>query len=127
MNPNACFAFYGSLRRGMYNHEKHQDYLKFLFCATLPGFTLHALERYPIAVKTGNPAQTIEVEVFEITHTATHKAIYDLEMGAGYYLDWVEIKGIRTGIYLFDKPQEYPLVPEGDWVKFFREKSGQPH
>ena len=113
------YAFYGSLRQGMINHEPFSHGLEYLFTETLPGFRLHAMRRYPYAVKTNVPGEVIVVEVFRVTDPSVERAIHDLEIGVGYTYSEVEIRGMRTGIYLFESHGPEPSVKGGDWVKFF--------
>jgi gamma-glutamylcyclotransferase (GGCT)/AIG2-like uncharacterized protein YtfP len=121
MNKNSCYAFYGSLRQGMYNHERFGNF-EFLFTEKLHGYKLYALERYPIAVATHNPIDVITIEVMRVTNPITENEIHQLELNAGYYYDEVPVRGISVGIYLFHESSNYPLVPHGDWVKFWAEK-----
>ena len=119
MNKDHLYAFYGSLRKGLSNHRRYQDGLEYLFTESITGFQLYALPGYPYAVKTGNPADILTVEVHRASNPATEQAIHDLEMGVGYIYDEVIVRGQATGIYLFEKVGTEPLVAGGDWVKFF--------
>jgi gamma-glutamylcyclotransferase (GGCT)/AIG2-like uncharacterized protein YtfP len=122
MNKNSCYAFYGSLRQGMFNHTRFGNF-EFLFTEKLAGYKLYALERYPIAVKTNEPSDVITIEVMRITHPQTENEIHQLELNAGYYYDEVMVRGISIGIYLFHESNGLPHVPHGDWVKFWNEKN----
>jgi len=119
MNVDSLYAFYGSLRRGMMYHEVYKNGMDYQFSARLHGFKLYALEEYPFAVKTGQPSDSIVVEVFKITDPKTEKSIYELELEVGYYYDEVTVNAIAAGIYLYESPGNYPEVKGGDWVKFF--------
>lgn len=119
MNRDSCYAFYGSLRQGMYNYKRYQKHLNYLFTENLSGFNLYALERYPIAVKTNSSADTIKVEVMQIIDPIIENEIHQLEMKAGYYYEEVFVGGLLAGIYLFHENGKSPLVPGGDWVQFF--------
>jgi gamma-glutamylcyclotransferase (GGCT)/AIG2-like uncharacterized protein YtfP len=121
MNKNSCYAFYGSLRQGMYNHDRFGN-LECLFTEKLAGFKLFALERYPIAVATHNPAHIITIEVTRVIHRNTENEIHQLELNAGYYYDEVTVRGITVGIYLFHNSGTYTWVPHGDWVRYWNEK-----
>ena len=122
MNKNSCYAFYGSLRRGMFNYQKFKDHLEYLFTENLPGFRLHAMDHYPMALITHSPNDIIRAEIMRVTDASTEKAIHDLEIKAGYYYDEVTVRGNKVGIYLFRESGKYPLVPGGDWIHFFRQK-----
>jgi len=119
VNPEALYAFYGSLRKGMSNHLRYGKGLDFLFQESVPGYKLHAMRYYPYAVKTENSNDVTVVEVYKISDPATERAIHALELSVGYYYDEVTIRGKRIGIYLFKKSGPDPLVKDGDWVKFF--------
>ena len=117
------YAFYGSLRRDMYNHEFYKSDLEYQFIERLSGFRLYSLTRYPVAVKTGLTEDRITVEIFRITNPETENKIHQLEIGAGYYLDETVVRGVNAGIFLFRDPQDYQLVSGGDWVKHLEELS----
>ena len=119
MNARSTYAFYGSLRRGMSNYQRYKNALEFLFQDTLGGYQLYALENYPYAVRTGNPADLITVEIFKVTNTDMERSIHELEIGVGYYYDEIPIRGALTGIYLFEKKGHETFVKNGDWVQFF--------
>lgn len=119
MNKEHRYAFYGSLRRGMSNHRRYQAGLEYLFTETLAGYRLYALPAYPYAIKTGNPADVIIIEVHRALDEATERAVHDLEIGAGYFYDEVSVRDQTVGIYLFEEAGTEPFVEGGDWVKFF--------
>lgn len=85
---------------------------------------MHTSGQYPFVVKT-NDQNSIVVEVYRITSEETERAIHQLEIDEGYYLDFTDIDGVPTGIYLYDSRGNYPEVTGGDWVTFFREKVNQ--
>lgn len=122
MNKDSCYAFYGSLRLGMYNHARFQNGLTYLSTEMVPGFRLYALEHYPIAVKS-NPSDNIIVELMRITTPKIENEIHQLELSAGYYYEDIEVRGITVGIYLFRENQNRLHIPAGDWVKFLKQKS----
>ncbi len=119
MNSRSCYAFYGSLRRGMSNYEQFESGLEFLYMESIPGYRLFAMENYPYAVRTGHPADLLMVEVFRVTRREVEQAIHELELQVGYYYEEVIIHGEPVGIYLFKNMGSEPLVKSGDWVKFF--------
>lgn len=121
MNKDSCYAFYGSLRQGMYNHARFQNDLTFLSTEIVPGFKLYALERYPIAVKSNQSSDLIIVELMRITNPKNEIEIHLLELTAGYYYEDIEVSGITVGIYLFKENQNYPHIPTGDWVEFLKQ------
>lgn len=122
MNKNSCYAFYGSLRQGMYNHT-HFGNLECLFTEKLSGFKLFALERYPIAIATNNADDCITIEVTRVTNRKSENEIHQLELNAGYYYDEVTVRGITVGIYLFHDAGKNIEIPHGDWVRYWHEKN----
>lgn len=119
MNPNHLYAFYGSLRKGMTNHLRYSQGMELLFTETLTGYRLHAMRWYPYAVRSGDPADHMLVEVYRITDEDTERAIHDLELSVGYHYDEVLLRNQAVGIYLFRRSGAEPSVKNGDWVKFF--------
>lgn len=117
------YAFYGSLRRSMENHDVYKDDLVYLFSARLQGYKLYSRGQYPFAVKTGGK-DSIVVEVFQIRNPKTAESIHRLELEEGYYRAEETINGKKTTIYLIDEVANYPEVPGGDWVTFFRQRGG---
>src|SRR5689334_17457258 len=115
MNKDSCYAFYGSLRLGMYNHGRFQNHLTYLSTEIVPGFKLYALEHYPIAVKSNQQKDRITVEIMHIADPKTEIEIHQLELTAGYYYEDIEVRGITVGIYLFKENQTYPHIASGDW------------
>jgi gamma-glutamylcyclotransferase (GGCT)/AIG2-like uncharacterized protein YtfP len=122
MNKNSLYAFYGSLRTGMYNHEIYRQHLQYLFTENLVGFKLYALERYPIAIKTNLPTDTIKAEIFQITDKETEESIHQLELQAHYHYDEITIRNERVGIYLFAHAKNYPEVAGGDWIEYLNSR-----
>ncbi|HRI80437.1 MAG TPA: gamma-glutamylcyclotransferase [Cyclobacteriaceae bacterium] len=119
MNANSTYAFYGSLRMGMSNYDEFKEGLEFQFLTVIYGFQLYRMENYPYAVKTGNHADGITVEVFKVTNPEIEKSIHALELEVGYHYEEVEIRGNQVGIYLYKSAGPEPLVRHGDWAKFF--------
>jgi gamma-glutamylcyclotransferase (GGCT)/AIG2-like uncharacterized protein YtfP len=124
MNKNSRYAFYGSLRKGMYNYLRFEKHLTFLYSEEISGFQLYALEQYPAAIKTNDSIDTIKVEVMRVTNPAVETQIHELELSVGYYYDEVMIRDEMIGIYLFHRKEggslksSRPLVADGDWVQF---------
>src|SRR6266516_2276198 len=98
------YAFYGSLRQGMYNHERFKSHLEYQFREPVGGFNLHALARYPVAVKSDSENDRIVVEVFKITDVETENKIHQIEIDAGYYFEEINVREISARIYLFHDP-----------------------
>lgn len=124
MAPDNLFAFYGSLRKGMENYEIYRNRLQYLYSARIKGFKLFSRGPYPHAVKTGGHS-SIVVEIFRIDDPVTRNSIDQLELEAGYYVDYVLIGEVNVKIYLFEPGGNYQEVEGGDWVTFFRERPDQ--
>lgn len=122
MNHASTYAFYGSLRRGMDNHEVYAAGLRYLFSAWICGFKLYSRGEYPCVTQTGINDDRVMVEVFEITDVVTEEGIHQLELEEGYDLKQIEIDGRTVGIYLYQSVENYQEVPEGDWVDFYRKR-----
>jgi len=118
---SSLYAFYGSLRRGMENYDLYKEHLHYLYSARLTGYKLYSRGQYPFAVRTGG-VDAIVVEVFKITNPATAESIHQLELDEGYFSIEEVIDGKKTTIYLFKTSENYPEVPGGDWVTFFRQR-----
>jgi gamma-glutamylcyclotransferase (GGCT)/AIG2-like uncharacterized protein YtfP len=103
----------------MVNYRRFRRGMEFLFTETISGYRLHALRWYPYAVKSSVPGEAIVVEVFRLTNEGVEKAIHELEVNEGFVYDEVNIRGQKTGIYLFETAGPEPSVMGGDWVKFF--------
>lgn len=118
MKNISFFAFYGTLRQGEYNFLPFQDHIKFIRTVRMQGFTLFDAGNYPYAVKSDNIDNEIVAELVEIQSKNVIEAIHQLELAAGYFLDYVTIDGEKFGIYLMkqNNPQDSQIV-DGDWVK----------
>lgn len=119
MEETELFAFYGSLRRGMDNYNKYKSVLEFITCTRIPGFTLYSLSAYPYAVKSEDRLETIVIEIFRIKGKEGRDKIHQLEVGAGYILEFIEVNDQSVGIYLFERAGNNPKVKSGDWVSFY--------
>jgi gamma-glutamylcyclotransferase (GGCT)/AIG2-like uncharacterized protein YtfP len=114
------YAFYGSLRRGLQNHERFKAHLNYRFSSWVKGYQLYSLGDFPFAVKSANANDKILVEVFEVIDPQAQNQLDDLELGYGYHIETILIDGHPVKIYLFKENANYPLVSGGDWAKFFR-------
>lgn len=121
MNKENLYAFYGSLRKGMYNYRAFSSNMDYLETVVVTGFKLFSLGAYPCAIKTGNEDDKLTVDLFKVTGEDEHR-IDRMEKGASYKYDELEFNGKKFGIYVFPSDALNRLsdrnVPEGDWVKF---------
>jgi gamma-glutamylcyclotransferase (GGCT)/AIG2-like uncharacterized protein YtfP len=123
MNKNKLYAFYGSLRKGMYNHKYFESGLEYLGTKEIKGYDLYSLGAFPCIVKSPVPDTVLTVDLFRAKNDATENRIHSMEKGAGYDYEEVEIDGQNFGIYVYDnrhKPPIERLVPGGDWVKYLQ-------
>jgi gamma-glutamylcyclotransferase (GGCT)/AIG2-like uncharacterized protein YtfP len=119
IEPLGNYAFYGTLRMGMENHQVFAKTLVYIRTMTLYGYRMYSLKEYPYVIRTDVPGEHIIVDLFHITSEKTEEMIYEMEVDAGYVLSAVMIEGIKFGIYVFDKNMtgdEY--VEGGDWVSY---------
>lgn len=126
MNKDHQYAFYGSLRKGMYNYEAAKGSMEYIGTETISGFKLFSLGAYPCVIRSDNEEDTLVVDLFTVTGPR-ERSIHNMEIGAGYNYEEVEINGQMFGIYTFDKENgkrlENRLVPGGDWVKYLQPQS----
>lgn len=126
MNKNRKYAFYGSLRAGMYNYERTKTGLNHLGTKVVSGYKLYSLGPYPCAIFTGDDDDKLTVDIFDVSQEQQYR-IHQMELGAGYDYEEVSIDGTMYGIYLYPKEAAERLkdrnVPSGDWVKHLQPKS----
>ena len=119
IEPLGNYAFYGTLRMGMENHQVFAKTLVYLKTTMLKGYRMYSLSEYPYVIRTGAESDFIIVDLFQITSDKTEEMIYEMEVDAGYVLSAVTIDGIKFGIYLFEttmSDDEY--LEGGDWVSY---------
>ena len=119
MEETELFAFYGSLRRGMGNYAKYKSALEYIETRRIEGFELYSLGEYPYAVKSHIPGASIVIEIFRIRDSMARRMIHELEIGADYFFDMLELDDRKIGIYLFSQRGNDIKVESGDWVSFF--------
>lgn len=123
MNKNHLYAFYGSLRKGMYNYEHFKDGMEYIQTVEISGFQLFSLGSYPCVIRTDDSKDKLTIDLFTVTG-AMEGRIHRMEVGAGYGYDEVEVNGRTFGIYTYDHSALSRLkerrVPGGDWVKHLR-------
>ena len=124
MNNNKFLvSCYGSLRRGMSNHQYYLSSSEYKGTfSTEPEYTLHSLSFYPGLKLNGN--HSIVMEVYEVDENTLNR----LNQLEGYYpgekatfYDRIEINTpwgkAFTYIYVNPLPKE-SIVESGDWVGF---------
>ena len=123
MDKKYLVSCYGSLRRGMSNHQYYLSTSEYKGTfRTEPEYTLYSLVYYPGLKQNGN--HSVVMEVYEVDEE-TLKSLNRLE---GYYpgekstfYDRIEINTpwgkAYTYIYVNELSKE-SIVESGDWVKF---------
>lgn len=111
------YAFYGSLRKGQYNHSRaglaKQIYIK---TVKIPGFIMYSLGAFPMIVR-GTSADEITVDLFALISPDLERGIHLMEIGAGYERITVKIEGEDYYIYIYDRaPSGITKVKSGDWA-----------
>lgn len=107
---------YGSLRFGQFNWEWFlKESAKYKGTITLDGYNLHSLGAYPFAtIGSGR----LIADIFSVPEGLFNR-INAMELGAGYYISEIKIKGKSHFIWLYpeERVNGHPLIPSGDWTK----------
>lgn len=119
MKGTKSYLFYGTLRTGMSNYQHFKDDFISKGEIILNGFKLFAKKDYPYAVQSDLRKDSIVAEMMEVRSIAAQRAIYKLEIGAGYYYDELLIDNQKFGIFLYSQrnPND-PEIIDGDWVNY---------
>ena len=116
MNAQSLYAFYGTLRKGMY-HNALLAGSEYLQTVALQGYKLYSLIEYPYAVKTECADDKIIAELFYVPDQNIQHQIHHLELEAGYFYDEIKVEEKSFGIYLFQEPLHgNQVIAEGDWA-----------
>lgn len=130
---------YGSLRRGQYNYKHYievygEDNFSWECTTEITGYKMYDLGVYPAIVPVMDELtidrdgvlsldnHAVIVDVFRIS-TKVLKRIHSMETGAGYKFGTVTIPSLQRngksqmGI-LYYMSELYPVVKDGDWVKY---------
>jgi gamma-glutamylcyclotransferase (GGCT)/AIG2-like uncharacterized protein YtfP len=122
MNKDGLYVFYGTLRLSMENHTFYADGMNYIDTVTLPGYRLISLGDYPYAVATGDLSNKIKAELFRLNEQQA-KAIYEMELEAGYYYEDIQIGQKKYGIFLFSQVNpDDEEISSGDWEEYVRER-----
>ena len=92
---------------------------------TIYGFAMHALERYPYVVHTGNAEDAIVVEWVFIADAAEVDRLCAFEIEAGYHVLELKRQEGAAGIFVFPHAGDHPRVSGGDWVEHVSNMTGQ--
>lgn len=128
MEENKIYvALYGSLRKGEYNYDRFiarfgEQGLKYIETYQINGFDLYSLGSYPGIKKSESPASNLTIDVMECNF-ACFSSINNMELGAGYSPEIVEIDGYSCTIYVYNYPvMEMNKVKNGNWSDYLRNK-----
>jgi gamma-glutamylcyclotransferase (GGCT)/AIG2-like uncharacterized protein YtfP len=124
----ANLAVYGTLRRNEYNYYGATG-IEVKDPVRKSGYKMYSVGGgFPAVVKTGNDKDSVvfEPQVYRLESEEDYNnmaSIDRMEIGAGYYIDVVEINGEYYKVYLYSPESAEGLseVEGGDWVK--RDKS----
>lgn len=119
MDGIKTYLFYGTLRTGMSNYQHFKDNLFSKGKIILKGFKLFAKKDYPYAIISDSRKDSIVAEKMDVRSITVQRAIYKLEINAGYYYDELLINNQKFGIFLFSQQNHNdPQIIDGDWVNY---------
>lgn len=123
MDVVKSYLFYGTLRTGMANYQHFKSNLASKGLIILNGFKLFAKKDYPYAVQSDSRKDKIVAEKMEVQTLEAQRAIFKLEIQAGYYYDELLIGKQKFGIFLYSQqnPKD-PQIIDGDWVNYTAKK-----
>jgi gamma-glutamylcyclotransferase (GGCT)/AIG2-like uncharacterized protein YtfP len=113
------YLFYGTLRTGMSNYQYFKDDFVSNGETILRGFKLFSKKDYPYAIISDLHSDTIIAEKMGVRTIEAQRAIFRLEISAGYYYDELLIDNQKFGIFLYSQrnPND-PQIIDGDWVNY---------
>lgn len=116
-------AFYGSLRKDMYNYERFigiygKDSMLYIKTMTVYGLQLYDLGYYPAAIRTIDSTKSIVVDLFNVSREV-FSSIQNMEINAGYCYDNLRIDGDTYAVFLYsnNKLPTYSEIISGDYYK----------
>lgn len=122
MTRTRC-AFYGSLRRPMYNYRRMRltfgiDSMNYLKTINLNGFEMYLVNpQYPGIIHS-DIDKSIVVDLFDIDEDAFFQ-IKQMEESAGYYEDDIIVDGKKCVIFPYALSTDAnELIKSGDWLEF---------
>lgn len=109
---------YGTLKMGFYNHNRFGFDQKSFYWgeAVLKGALMYDLGSYPCIVLTGKENDLVHGELYEIFDSSCDNNIHNMEVGAGYRKELVDINGISTAVYVYNEIHSGArLIEKGLW------------
>ena len=113
------YAFYGSLRKGQYNHDRaglaKETYIK---TVQIPGYKMYSLGAFPLIVR-ADKTFMVTVDLFAIQNEDLERGIHLMEIGAGYERITHNIDGKDYYIYVYERATPgLHHVKTGDWAEW---------
>jgi gamma-glutamylcyclotransferase (GGCT)/AIG2-like uncharacterized protein YtfP len=118
-NETVKVFVYGTLKRGMCNHERMGlKKAKFICKANLSGFDMYSMMFYPIIVPNGNKTKKVVGEIYEISKI-NYLKIKGMELASGF--KEIKIKynnNEKLHCFIYQKiPFNAELIEEREWKK----------
>jgi gamma-glutamylcyclotransferase (GGCT)/AIG2-like uncharacterized protein YtfP len=119
------FFFYGSLRKGLYNHSIIKNHSKLISkTAVINGFKLYSLGSFPCVISS-KTTDLVLGEIYKINDDEVIRRIHLMEIYAKYKLietmafDLTKEKLIKVFVYEYKETNLNPKdkIESGDWVK----------
>jgi gamma-glutamylcyclotransferase (GGCT)/AIG2-like uncharacterized protein YtfP len=123
-------AFYGSLRRPLYNYRKivlafGQNSISYLRTTDLKGFEMYLVNPLFPGIKHSDPDKSIVVDLFDVDDDPFFQ-IKCMEESAGYFEDDITIDGKRCIIFPYALDiSKYELIKSGDWLEFLNRETNK--
>ena len=124
------FFFYGSLRKGDYNHmDSEPDSF-----ATLRNYKMYSLRAYPFITRSNNHKDVIIGEIYSNLTEEQVRWIDSMEIGAGYDRELLMVtdemgKEHEVVVYSMDvttdREESLTQVEDGDWLVFKNKKKNK--
>jgi len=121
----AKIAVYGSLRKGEYNYNRFKQLFPDIKVVdttiTITDFALYDLQfGYP-GIKREKDAKLV-VDILEVNDMC-EDMLDNMELGAGYHIEYIKIKNETIKIYVYDgKVKDEHIVENGDWSHYISSK-----
>lgn len=116
-------AFYGTLRKPMYNYVKLTNLfglpsMRYKSTVSIPCFEMYLIHTAYPGVKESSKDKRITVDLFDVNYGA-YDYIKTMEENAGYFEDEIKVGDETYKIFPYAlKTHESQLILSGDWLKF---------
>lgn len=123
-------AFYGSLRRPMYNFRKMVlnfgvNSMCYLRTTDIKGFEMYLVSSQYPGIKYSDPNKCIVVDLFDVDENAFFQ-IKQMEESAGYFEDDILIDGKKCIIFPYAlNTDDCRLITSGDWLEFVNRETNE--